>query len=50
MMENKIPLYNIPDDLFDKLDDSEKNNEFIALKSKNLHRPSVDAGFLISYS
>lgn len=33
-MENKIPLYNIPDDLFDKLDDSEKNNEFIALKSK----------------
>lgn len=34
MMENKIPLYNIPDDLFDKLDDSEKNNEFIALKSK----------------
>lgn len=34
MMENKIPLCNIPDDLFDKLDDSEKNNEFIALKSK----------------
>lgn len=34
MTENKMPYCDIPDTLFEKLDDSEKNNEFIALKSK----------------
>ncbi|MBO4991066.1 MAG: ABC transporter permease [Firmicutes bacterium] len=34
MTEQQIPVDRIPDELFQKLDDSEKNNEFLAMESK----------------
>ena len=34
MTEQQIPVDRIPEELFQKLDDSEKNNEFLAMESK----------------